>query len=75
MPVFRIIHETNYVEADNRRTALTFARSKLAAEALSSREIVSLDRAGKAIIDASTGESLGASPQHVGGNPLGPDSE
>jgi hypothetical protein len=66
MPVFRIIHETNYVEADNRRTALTFARSKLAAEPLSSREIVSLDRAGKAIIDASTGESLGAESQQEG---------
>lgn len=60
MPVFRIISETNYVEADNRRTALSFARGQVKAEACSSRDIVALARDGKAIIDASTGDVIDA---------------
>ena len=60
MPVFRIVSEINYVEADNRRAALSYARSKVSAEPVSSREIVALARDGKAIMDATTGEAIDA---------------
>lgn len=59
MAVYRIETHVNYVEAENRRAALTFARKETKATELSSKEIVGLANQGKAIIDAATGEVVG----------------
>lgn len=70
MAVFRIESHVNYVEADNRRTALTYARKVTTAHELSSREIVALEKAGKSIIDAATGQVCNADDEgaSAGGN-------
>ena len=64
MAVFRNESHVNYVEADNRRTALTYARKVTTANELSSREIVALGKAGKSIIDAATGQVCNADEPH-----------
>lgn len=67
MAVFRIDSHVNYVEAENRRTALTYARKETTATELSSKEIVGLANQGKAIIDAATGEVIG---EEIGDEPV-----